>query len=318
MNRPSLSTVKRLFAMSGNVCAFPGCTIALVDPTTGVVIGQICHIKSPKKKGPRHDSTQDDKELHSYAYLLLMCPMHHTIVDRDRDSYTVERLLNIKKAHELQAAKPLDVPDYIVEEMIIQYNDNTQYHEYYESTIIKSDHQYGGQTASVINNNAVDVIEIRYVRRDVKPVHVGKIHVSSHVVENIIFSVIFIVGILAYSIQYLNPSQFHWWSVPTFITMLVGLRVIFFAKDIEKTGFVRQGSLNIESDEDGGLYLTNITGVCPFCGSEVKLVTMPKGSDLDLMGLCVRNERMHTFSFDFTTLSGVYYPIKWIYHTAAK
>jgi hypothetical protein len=41
-NVPSVATVKRLFARSGNMCAFPGCSSALTQDD--VIVGEICHI----------------------------------------------------------------------------------------------------------------------------------------------------------------------------------------------------------------------------------------------------------------------------------
>jgi hypothetical protein len=36
----------RLFAVTGNLCVFPGCTQSLVDKNSGKVTGEICHIKA--------------------------------------------------------------------------------------------------------------------------------------------------------------------------------------------------------------------------------------------------------------------------------
>ena len=50
---PSTPTVKRLFAVSGNRCAFPGCTLPLVDQASSEVLGEICHIQARSPNGPR-------------------------------------------------------------------------------------------------------------------------------------------------------------------------------------------------------------------------------------------------------------------------
>ena len=60
MSGPSVATIKRLFAVSGNRCAFPGCTTPLVDPTSGKVTGRICHIRARNPQGPRHDPDHPD------------------------------------------------------------------------------------------------------------------------------------------------------------------------------------------------------------------------------------------------------------------
>jgi hypothetical protein len=58
MNSPSNKTIKRLFALSGNACAFPKCPVFLVDEDNGSVVGEICHIKARNPHGARYDSTQ--------------------------------------------------------------------------------------------------------------------------------------------------------------------------------------------------------------------------------------------------------------------
>ncbi len=93
---PTLATVKRLYAVSGNQCAFPKCQCPLVDPSTRKVTGRICHIKAKNPGGPRYSPQQTDAERHSFENLVLMCPTHHDVIDADVESYTVERLLSIK------------------------------------------------------------------------------------------------------------------------------------------------------------------------------------------------------------------------------
>ena len=64
MSSPSVPTIKRLFAVSGNQCAFPRCPLPLVDISSGKVTGRICHIKAQKSGGPRYDPDQTDEEQH--------------------------------------------------------------------------------------------------------------------------------------------------------------------------------------------------------------------------------------------------------------
>ena len=93
MTGPSVATVKRLFAVSGNRCAFPECALPLVDEASGKVTGRICHIKADSPGGPRYDPEQHNKERHGFANLVLMCPLHHDVIDSDAEAYTMERLL---------------------------------------------------------------------------------------------------------------------------------------------------------------------------------------------------------------------------------
>lgn len=52
MSRPSEQTIKKLFALSGNLCAFPGCSSPIVE-AAGAITGEICHIHAQRKGGPR-------------------------------------------------------------------------------------------------------------------------------------------------------------------------------------------------------------------------------------------------------------------------
>ena len=95
-------TVKKLFALSGNQCAFPNCNNLIYDTENDSLIGVICHIKAKNANGPRFDENQTDDERKSFENLVLMCSNHHKIIDDDPISYTVERLQEIKENHESQ------------------------------------------------------------------------------------------------------------------------------------------------------------------------------------------------------------------------
>lgn len=69
INAPSAKTIKRLFAVSGNRCAFRGCTTPITD-SQGAVFGEICHIKGDKPGAKRHDPTQTGAERHGFDNLL--------------------------------------------------------------------------------------------------------------------------------------------------------------------------------------------------------------------------------------------------------
>ena len=100
MSAPTLPTIKHLFAVSGNRCAFPKCALPLVDESSSKITGRICHIKAQSPKGPRYDPDQTEEERHAFGNLLLLCPYHHEVIDYDVETYTVERLLQIKLEHE--------------------------------------------------------------------------------------------------------------------------------------------------------------------------------------------------------------------------
>ncbi len=97
-------TLKKLFALSGNACAFPQCRAPIYDTDEDVVTGEICHIKGKSPNGPRYDPHQTDEERNGHANLILMCSPHNKIVDdhATRHKYTVEVLIGYKEKHESQ------------------------------------------------------------------------------------------------------------------------------------------------------------------------------------------------------------------------
>lgn len=108
---PSLKTIKRLCTLSGNRCAFPGCSALLVNENSEAVLGEICHIRARGEGGPRYDKSQTNEERNSFANLILLCSTHHTLIDGDEKQYTVERLQQIKTAHNPTAnpeVQPID------------------------------------------------------------------------------------------------------------------------------------------------------------------------------------------------------------------
>jgi hypothetical protein len=106
---PSPSTIKRLFAVSGNVCAFLGCTQPLIENNT--VVGEMCHIKGERPKAARYDPQQTDQERDSFENIILVCGTHHTIVDGDVQTYTVERLTAMKTEHESKQTTRFAITD---------------------------------------------------------------------------------------------------------------------------------------------------------------------------------------------------------------
>ena len=100
---PTLPTIKRLFAHSGNRCAFPKCTATLIDGET--VVGKVCHIKGARPGSARYDPQQSAAERHSFDNLILMCGRHHDVIDADEEAYTVERLVKMKADHQSRAER---------------------------------------------------------------------------------------------------------------------------------------------------------------------------------------------------------------------
>lgn len=103
-------TRKILWGRSGNRCSI--CKHEIVVDATQEddesVIGDECHIISPHVGGPRHDTTFPKDQLDSYDNLILLCRIHHKMVDDQKDTYTTEILRQIKSNHEKWVTEKLD------------------------------------------------------------------------------------------------------------------------------------------------------------------------------------------------------------------
>lgn len=93
-----------LWAKAAGRCAFLGCRRELVmqavAPDEESLVGDICHIVSESRKGPRGQSAMNTEERDSPANLILFCKVHHKLVDDQWRTYTVELLLQMKEQHE--------------------------------------------------------------------------------------------------------------------------------------------------------------------------------------------------------------------------
>lgn len=77
---PKTSTLKALFAKSGNLCAFPGCDQPIIDDRN-LFIAEVCHINAVKKLGARYDPEKSDEYLRSFENLIILCHPHHKRID---------------------------------------------------------------------------------------------------------------------------------------------------------------------------------------------------------------------------------------------
>lgn len=147
-NQPSRPTVKRLFALSGNACAFAKCPMPLVEPTSGSIVGEICHIKGERPGAARYDPAQTDEQRHAFDNLVLLCNAHHKVVDDDDVAYTAERLLHMKLQHESRHTGPSHVDEATAERFVtVAISKSTV-----QGSVIASHGQTGGQIAHEIHN----------------------------------------------------------------------------------------------------------------------------------------------------------------------
>jgi tetratricopeptide (TPR) repeat protein len=122
-------TIKKLFALSGNSCAFPNCKERIIDEN-GQLIGEICHIEAANINGERYNPSQTDEERRSFDNLILLCANHHLATD-NVDEYPVERLKKLKSEHEIKYQQnPYSIPIEFSEGILQKVE--TYFHSLYE------------------------------------------------------------------------------------------------------------------------------------------------------------------------------------------
>lgn len=113
------STLKRLWAASGNTCAHPDCNEEVADVEQGIVVGEICHIRAQNPGGPRHDPDLSEKEIDEYGNLILLCPTHHTYIDKNSEDYSSERLEQWKEEQEENSKEVPDISEELLKKLLL-------------------------------------------------------------------------------------------------------------------------------------------------------------------------------------------------------
>ena len=103
--------VKRLWGKAAGLCSHPDCNtdcLPFLDLDKPTVVGEMAHVIANKEKGPRGRTGGGDD---TYANLILLCPTHHTLVDKAPEgTFSVETLLRWKADHEEQVTRSLNAP----------------------------------------------------------------------------------------------------------------------------------------------------------------------------------------------------------------
>ncbi|MFC0517341.1 hypothetical protein ACFFGT_24230 [Mucilaginibacter angelicae] len=89
---------RSLLARSGNKCAFPGCTHAVVNADNKFQV-QLCHIESVAHEEQRYNPNLTEDQVNSYDNLMYMCLKHH-IETNDETIFTVAKMRAMKYDHE--------------------------------------------------------------------------------------------------------------------------------------------------------------------------------------------------------------------------
>lgn len=85
-----------------------------------ILIGEMAHVLAHAKKGPRA-STENYNRIDRYENLILLCPNHHTIVDKAPEDFPAELLRNWKSTLEDRVDRALDIPTFTTKEELFKY-----------------------------------------------------------------------------------------------------------------------------------------------------------------------------------------------------
>lgn len=111
-------SIKLLWSNAAGICSFSDCNEKLsVEESAGVspyTLGEMAHIKGNKPGSNRYDEAQSAVERDSYENLLLLCPTHHTLIDKaeNEEEFSVELLHCMKTNHERFISNRLAVEKY--------------------------------------------------------------------------------------------------------------------------------------------------------------------------------------------------------------
>ncbi len=102
-------TRKLLWGRSGARCAT--CKSNLVMSATAAdveaVVGDECHIYARHAGGPRANPNLSEEQVNAYDNLILLCKIHHKLIDDQPNTYTAEYLRALKSRHEAWVSSEL-------------------------------------------------------------------------------------------------------------------------------------------------------------------------------------------------------------------
>lgn len=92
-----------LWGKAAGRCSHPSCRKQLIGDggdSEDVLVGEVAHIVAQSASGPRGEHDPPGSTRDGLANLILLCPEHHTTVDRQPAKFPVAKLVQWKKDHE--------------------------------------------------------------------------------------------------------------------------------------------------------------------------------------------------------------------------
>ena len=108
----SSKDIKKLWGLAAGRCSRPGCGEPCIRFLTGdsTVIGEMAHVIARQSGGPRGNPMGGDD---TYENLILLCPTHHTEIDKSPEgTFPAEILFDWKQKHEMCVREALETPSF--------------------------------------------------------------------------------------------------------------------------------------------------------------------------------------------------------------
>ena len=114
--------IKRLWGKAAGICSHPDCNtdcLQFLDADDPTIVGEMAHIIAKKPDGPRGKASGGED---TYANLILLCPTHHTLIDKAPEGTFPEVMLQEWKTnHEAEISNRLASPAFRTREEIDEY-----------------------------------------------------------------------------------------------------------------------------------------------------------------------------------------------------
>jgi len=121
---PDPKTLKELFRLSGNRCAFSRCKKKIVDPKD-FSTGFVCSIESNEIKQPRYNSDLSTENRIKIDNLILLCVEHFCDTELKEKKFSIKKLMKMKTNSESSSNKSdFAITDDQISEISQKYVDN--------------------------------------------------------------------------------------------------------------------------------------------------------------------------------------------------
>lgn len=103
--------ISLLWGRAAGHCSYPGCAedcSVYLKKTGHTILGEMAHVIARSAAGPRGAASVANRD--GYENLILLCPTHHTLVDKAPADFPAEELTRWKAEHEARVSAALTAP----------------------------------------------------------------------------------------------------------------------------------------------------------------------------------------------------------------